>query len=85
MAQALALVQNVQDIPDSVVPDNVLVHVRFYPNGVIGSISERPETLSEREWFERLLNRASECYQVLAGGRGFFRIPRPHFEAILSV
>lgn len=64
------------------VADEVLVHVRFLPNAEIFSIDEKPENLSAKEWFNRLLGAASPHYQVLAGGRGFFRIPRASFEAI---
>jgi hypothetical protein len=64
------------------VTDEILVHVRFLPNAEIFSIDEKPESLSAREWFNRLLAAASPHYQVLAGGRGFFRIPRASFEAI---
>jgi len=64
------------------VTGDVLVHVRFYANTEIASIGEKPDDLSASEWFERLLGAASPHYQVLAGGRGFFRIPRPTFDAI---
>ena len=63
--------------------DVVLVHVRFHPNAEISSIGEKPENLSAGAWFKHLLNTASPHYQVLAGGRGFFRIPRSSFETIL--
>ncbi len=79
----LALVRDIQET-EVAAPDNVLVHVRFYSNGVISSIGEKPQALDDREWFERLLTQAPEYYQVLAGGRGFFRIPRPRFDAILA-
>jgi len=64
------------------VAGDVLVHVRFYPNTKIASIGEKPDDLSASEWFERLLGAASPHYEVLAGGRGFFRIPRSKFDAI---
>ncbi len=58
--------------------------MRFHPNAEISSIGEKPGSLSENEWFKRLLDGASAHYQVLAGGRGFFRIPRASFETILE-
>ena len=64
--------------------DMVLVHVRFHPNSEISAIGEKPAALSERAWFKHLLDVASPHYQVFAGGRGFFRIPRPQFEDILK-
>ena len=65
-------------------PDEVLIHVRFHPNADIFSIDKCPEQVSSRDWFNRLREAAPETYQVLAGGRGFFRIPRSRFEAIVS-
>ena len=64
--------------------DDVLVHVRYHPNGEIFSIGERPARLSAREWLTYLLDAASPHYQLFAGGRGFFRIPRPKFETMLE-
>lgn len=63
-------------------PDEVLVHVRFHPNAEIFSIDARPDHLSPRDWHRRLCEAAPQHYQALAGGRGFFRIPRSSFEAI---
>jgi len=65
-------------------PDDVLIHVRFHPNADIFSIDKCPEHVSSRDWFNRLREAAPETYQVLAGGRGFFRIPRSRFGVILS-
>jgi hypothetical protein len=81
---AVRIQRDVQDVADNAAEDNVLVHVRYYANGGIGSIGEKPEGLGEREWLDRLLAGAPEYYQVLAGGRGFFRIPRSRFTAILQ-
>jgi hypothetical protein len=60
----------------------VLIHVRFLPSAEIFSIDGRPEHLPPRVWLDRLLEAASMHYQALAGGRGFFRIPRATFDAI---
>jgi hypothetical protein len=65
-------------------PDEVLIHVRFHPNADISSIDKCPEHVSSRDWFNRLREAVPETYQVLAGGRGFFRLPRSRFEAILG-
>lgn len=61
--------------------DEVLVHVRYQPNGEILSIGETPEGLSAVRWLKHLFDTASPYYQTLAGGRGFFRIPRSNFES----
>jgi hypothetical protein len=60
---------------------NVLVHVRFAPNGAIVEISERPAGLSPQEWFNSLCDKASDVYQPLAGGRGLFRLTRTAVDA----
>lgn len=63
-------------------PDNVLIHVRFLPSADIFSIDALPEGVSPRDWFNRLYMGVPQHYQTLAGGRGFFRIPRLAFEAL---
>lgn len=80
----------VRPVTDNVVHEagaatrEVLVHVRFHPNGEIVTIDAKPESLSARVWFNHLLKGARPYYQVLAGGRGFFRIPSQSFAAILN-
>jgi hypothetical protein len=64
--------------------DEVLIHVRFHPNGLVNTIDQCPETLSLQDWFYRLCYAAPANYQVFAGGRGVFRMQRSSFEAILS-
>ena len=41
--------------------------------------------LSAGEWLKHLLATASSHYQTLAGGRGFFRIPRDDYAALLKL
>lgn len=62
--------------------DDVLIHVRYTPSAEIFFIDAKPADLSAREWLNLLLEGASNYYQTLAGGRGFFRIPRDVFNAI---
>lgn len=64
--------------------EEVLIHVRYQPNAEIFSIDLCPDGVNPRDWLNRLLDMASDRYQMLAGGRGFFRIPRNRFDAILS-
>jgi hypothetical protein len=64
--------------------NDVLIHVRFHPSADIAAIDERPQHLSNFDWFKRLCEGAAQHYQTFAGGRGLFRIPRPTFEAIAS-
>jgi len=63
-------------------PEEVLIHVRYAPNAEIVTIDKRPDHLSSRAWLDLLLAGASQHYQILAGGRGFFRIPVATFQAI---
>ena len=65
-------------------PDDVLIHVRFHPNGLVTTIDRLPAHLSPQDWFYGLCYAAPSNYQVFASGRGFFRIQRSSFEAILS-
>ncbi len=44
---------------------NVLIHVRFAPNGAVVEISERPAGLSPQEWFNFLSDKAGNVYQAL--------------------
>jgi hypothetical protein len=47
-------------------------------------IDERPQHPSLHAWYTRLCEGAYNHYRGLAGGRGFFRIPRSTFDAIMS-
>ncbi len=60
----------------------VLIHVRFAPDGTVTEISERPETITAQEWFKRLSNTAGDVYQPLAGGRGVFRVESAQLNAL---
>jgi hypothetical protein len=62
----------------------VLIHVRFHPNADIAMIDEQPRHLTAHEWFTRLCEGANNHYRALAGGRGFFRIPRSTYDAIVA-
>lgn len=64
--------------------EEVLIHVRFSPNGLVNTIDKCPEKLSAQDWFYHLCYAAPRHYQVFAGGRGVFRMQRSYFEAILS-
>jgi hypothetical protein len=55
----------------------VMVHVRFAPNGTVLEIGERPKGKNPQEWFEFLSERiGGTSYQPLSGGRGVFRLTR---------
>ncbi len=60
----------------------VVIHVRFAPDGSVTAIGECPQSLSAQEWFNRLSLIPSNAYRPLSGGRGVFRIGRAEMEAL---
>ncbi|MBI3775567.1 MAG: hypothetical protein HY273_08435 [Gammaproteobacteria bacterium] len=56
--------------------DQVMIHVRFAPNGTVVEIGERPAAAGAQEWFNHLSTTTLDSYQSLSGGRGLFRLPR---------
>jgi hypothetical protein len=64
--------------------DDVLIHVRYWPNSDIMSIDKLPPGLTAQAWRDRLVTEAPEHYQTFAGGRGFFRLPRQVYDNILT-
>ena len=60
----------------------VMIHVRFAPNGTVTEIGERPASLGAQDWFNRLSTEAAARYQSLAGGRGVFRVERSQVDAM---
>jgi hypothetical protein len=61
---------------------NVIIHVRFSPNGTVVEISERPPALNPQDWFGCLCDKAGTAYQPLSGGRGVFRLTRGEVDAL---
>ena len=61
---------------------NIVIHVRFAPDGTVTEIGERPEGSSPQDWFNLLSHRAASHYQALAGGRGVFRLTREAADAL---
>ncbi|WP_076861954.1 hypothetical protein [Bradyrhizobium mercantei] len=59
----------------------VIIHVRFAPNGTVVQISGRPAKLTPHQWFDVLNARAGHAYRPLAGGRGVFRLTRAAVDA----
>lgn len=60
----------------------VVIHVRFAPDGSVTEIGERPESLSAQAWFDRLSLSTKNSFQALSGGRGIFRLPRTEVAAL---
>lgn len=63
---------------------DVMIHVRFWPSAEIFTIDAKPDGLSPREWYEKLYMGYTQYYQTRANGRGFFRLPRPVFDTLMS-
>lgn len=62
--------------------DQIMVHVRFSPDGTVREISQRPATLSAQDWFNRLSTEAAGAYQSLSGGRGLFRLSPTELQSL---
>ncbi len=60
----------------------VVVNVRFQPNGLVNMINHKPEHIGDQDWFDRLCRTASSYYRPLSGGRGAFSIPGDTFQMI---
>ncbi len=60
----------------------VVIHVRFAPDGSVSEIGERPAGAKPQEWFNLLSQSTQDCYQALAGGRGVFRVPEERLAAL---
>lgn len=60
----------------------IIIHVRFHPNGLINTIKHRPAHLDPQEWFDRLCLAARTTYQPLAGGRGVLRLQGDIFDRL---
>lgn len=54
----------------------VMIHVRFAPNGAVTEIAERPAAAAPQLWFDYLTEKVGESFQPLSGGRGVFRVAR---------
>lgn len=62
----------------------VVIHVRFASDGSVREIGERPAGQPAQLWFGRLWKRAGDRFQVFAGGRGIFRLPRADLQELQS-
>jgi len=58
----------------------VMIHVRFSPDGTVVEISERPGLYTPQQWYNYLCDNVSDRYQPLSGGRGVFRLTREQLD-----
>jgi hypothetical protein len=82
MSATARLVQT--EAPANEKPDEVLIHVRFSPSGDVFTIDQLPQNMKANDWHKSLMMGAPQHYQTLAGGRGFYRIPRATYQSILA-
>lgn len=54
--------------------NEVMIHVRFAPDGTVMEIGERPAGCSAQQWFNFLTRQSGLSYLTLSGGRALFRI-----------
>ncbi|MGE5321112.1 MAG: hypothetical protein ACM3KD_13080 [Hyphomicrobiaceae bacterium] len=64
--------------------EQVMIHVRFAPNGTVTEIGERPGTLSAQAWFNLLTSSTRDNYETLSGGRALFRLSRAQVDELKS-
>lgn len=62
--------------------DEVMILVRFAPNGTVTEIGQRPGALSAQDWFNLLTSTTQDNYETLSGGRALFRVPAAELEAL---
>ena len=63
---------------------NIMIHVRFAPDGTVTEIGERPQSLTAQQWFNRLSEEAGTSFLALSGGRGAFRLQPEVIAALKS-
>jgi len=59
-----------------------MIHLRFFPDGTVAEIGERPSEVKPHDWFKYLSRHTRNAYQALSGGRGLFRLPRTEVDAL---
>lgn len=64
--------------------EQIMIHVRFAPNGTVTEIGERPAAASAQDWFNHLSENNGDNYQAFSGGRGLFRLSSDQFSAAKS-
>jgi len=63
---------------------SVVIHVRFYNDGSVHEIGERPASLSSQQWFDKLSNTYAMDYMALSGGRGAFKLTPEELDTVKS-
>jgi hypothetical protein len=53
---------------------DIMIHVRFAPDGSVTEIGERPAGCTAQQWFNFLTQQQGLSYLTLSGGRAVFRV-----------
>ena len=64
--------------------DQIMIHVRFAPDGSVVTIGECPGALSTQAWFNLLASSTTDSYETLSGGRALFRLPKQQVDQLKS-
>jgi hypothetical protein len=64
--------------------EEMMIHVRFAPDGTVVKIGECPSELSTQQWFNLLASSTTDSYETLSGGRALFRLPKQQVEQLKS-
>jgi len=64
--------------------DQIMIHVRFAPDGTVATIGECPGALSTQAWFNLLASSTTDSYETLSGGRALFRLPKQQVDQLKS-
>jgi hypothetical protein len=72
----------VQRAPAEGLSSNVVINVRFAPDGLVCALTYQPEHMTPQAWFDHLCRMAPHSFRALAGGRGSFSLNREEFAAI---
>ena len=60
----------------------MLIHVRFSPDGTVTEIGARPQGIDSQAWFNHLSRATGNTFQPLSGGRGLFRLAPEALDGI---
>ncbi len=76
--------EKAQQNPEEKTTGDVVIEVRFHPNGLVNMINHRPANMEPQDWFDFLCMNSAN-YRALSGGRGTFAIPNDKFEEICAL
>ncbi len=75
--------EKAQQNPEEKTTGNVVIDVRFHPNGLVNMINNRPANMEPQDWFD-FLCKNTVSFRPLSGGRGSFTISNDEFAQICA-